>query len=198
MTLTVRVPVLAACACGVLWAGLAAGQTPAIPGQAVAEAPAENRSLRQLRRDVRRAQERFTDLYNSLNHDPNQQIVCDDSAATGTRLTRRSCTTRALQEARARDAVDFLTAASLADSLEAGRNGAAAELGPIGQSLRASRPDPESPRRYIVEQANTPVESSRDAYNANMEKLLFQHPELHDAYVEYLEVRRHLEAAQRR
>lgn len=193
MTSLIRVLVPAACACMALWAHWAAAQ-PAATAQAAADAPAENRSLRQLRRDMRRAQEHFTALYNELNQDREQQIVCDDSAATGTRLTRRSCTTRAMQEARARDAVDFLAAASLEAALEGG----AVDSGPIAESLQASSPDPEMPRRYILEQASPSAENSRDAYNANMERLLFQHPELHQAYVEYLEARQRLQAAQRR
>lgn len=196
MTPMIRLPVLVFCACGALWVGPAASQEPAIPGQTLAEV--EGRSMRELRRDMRRAQERFTDLYNTLNQDRDQQIVCNDSAATGTRLTRRNCMTRAQQEARARDAVDFLAAADLAAGVEAGLDGGAADLGPVGQSVRASSPVSETPRRYITGQANTPVETSRDAYNANMERLLFEHAELYQAYEEYVEARRRFEAAQRR
>lgn len=193
-----RWPFLVACACGALWAGLAAGQAVNAPGQTGAVVPVENKSLRELRRDMRRAQERFTDLYNTLNQDRDQQIVCDDSAATGTRLTRRTCTTRAEQEARARDAVDYLAAADLAASLDTGLTGGAAEPGPVGQSLQAGNPNPETPRRYITGQADTSVGTSRDAYSANMERLLSEHPELRQAYEEYVEARRRFEAAQRR
>lgn len=190
--------VLVACACSALGAGLAASQEVNVPAQTRAEAPIENRSLRELRRDMRRAQERFTDLYNTLNQDRDQQIVCDDSAATGTRLTRRTCMTRAQQEARAREAVDYLAAADLAASIDAGVDGGAAEPGPVAQSVRASTPNLETPRRYIIGQADTSDETDRDAYNANMERLVFRHPELSEAYEEYLEARRRFEAAQRR
>lgn len=194
----IRWPFLVACACGALWAGAAAGQEVSASGQARAEAPVENKSLRELRRDMRRAQDRFTDLYNSLNQDRDQEVVCENSAATGTRLTRPTCMTRAEQEARARDAVDYLAAADLAASVDAGLDGGAAESGPVGQSLRASNPNPETPRRYMTGQADPSSAVSRDAYNANMERLLSEHPELYQAYEEYVEARRRFEAAQRR
>lgn len=194
----IRWPVLVACAWGAVWAGPTAGQEVNVPGQTRAEVPVENKSVRELRRDMRRAQERFTDLYNELNQDSDQQIVCDDSAVTGTRLTRRNCMTKAQRDARARDAVDFLAAADLAASLEAGLDGGTAAAGPVGQSVRASTPDSETPRRYMTGQADNSVETNRDAYSANMERLLSQHPELYQAYEEYLEARRRLEAAQRR
>lgn len=194
----IRLPGLIACACGALWAGLAAGQEVNVPGQTRAEVSVENRSLRELRRDMRRAQDRFTELYNRLNQDRDQEIVCNDEAATGTRLTRPNCMTRAQQEARAREAADYLTAADLAGSLDAGLDGGAAESGPVGQSVRASNPNPETPRRYMTGQADPSVDTSRDAYNANMERLLSEHPELYQAYQEYVEARRRFEAAQRR
>jgi len=194
----IRWHLLVACACGALCTGPAIGQEENVSGQALADTPVERKSLRELRRDMRRAQERFTDLYNELNQDPNQRIVCENSAATGTRLTRPSCMTKAEQDARAREAVDYLAAADLAASLEGGLDGGAAEAGPVGQTLRASAPSTETPRRYIPGQTNPSVEVGRDAYNANMERLLFEHPELFQAYEEYVEARRRFEAAQRR
>ena len=194
----IRWPVLIACGCGALWANLAAGQEASVPGQTRAEVPVENRSLRELRRDMRRAEERFINLYNKLNEDRDQQIVCNESAATGTRLTRRSCMTRAEQEARARDAMDYLAAADLDASLDGGLDGGAAEAGPVGQSMRASSPNPQTPRRYTTGQADPSAETSRGAYNANVERLLSEHPELYQAYEQFVEARRRLEAAQRR
>ena len=138
---TIRWPVLVACAYGALGAGLTAGQEVNVPGETTrAEAPVETKSLRELRRDMRRAQERFTDLYNTLNQDRDQQIVCDNSAATGTRLTRPNCMTRAEQEARARDAVDYLAAADLAASLESGLNGVPQSPARWGRPCRPATP----------------------------------------------------------
>src|SRR5690606_15890296 len=135
---------------------------------------------------------------NELNQDPNQRIVCENSAATGTRVTRPSCMTKAGQDARAREAADCLPAAGLAGSLERGLDGGAAEAGPVGQALRAGAPSTEAPRRDRPGHTNRSVEVGRDAYNANMERLLFEHPELFQAYDEYVEARRRFEAAQRR
>src|SRR5690606_28488665 len=136
-----------------------------------------------------------TELYNRLNDDPDQQIVCNESAATGTRLTRRSCMTKAQQDAMARDAVDYLAAADLAASVDTGLGGGA-DSGPLGQALQASNPNPETPRRSITGQADPSVEASRDTYSANMQRLLAEHPELYQAYEEYVEARRRFEAAQ--
>jgi len=197
MTPIVRWPVFLACACGAIWACLPAGQTGKAFAQPSPEASVENKSLRELRRDVRRTQQHFIDLYNKLNPDRDQQIVCNTSAPTGTRLTRPNCMTRAEQEALARDAVDYLAASDLAASVESGLTGGAAESGPVGQTIQASTPTAETPRRYMTGQSAGPV-ASGNAYSANMERLLAEHPELRQAYEEYVEARRRLEAAERR
>lgn len=194
----IRRPVLLACACGALWTAVTSGQDVNVSGQSGAEVTAETKSMRELRRDARRAQERFMELYNRLNQDRDQQIVCDESPATGTRLVRRSCMTRAQQEALARDAVDYLAASDLAASIDIGLNGSPGELGPVGQAVQAGAPNPETPRRYMTGQAPPTVDTSVDAYSTNMERLLSEHPELKQAYDEYLEARRRLEAAERR
>ena len=195
MSPIIRWPLLIACSA--LWVCSTAGLGGHALAQTSAEAPVENKSLRELRRDMRRAQDRFIDLYNELNPDRDQQIVCNTSAATGTRLTRPNCMTRAQQDAMAREAVDYLAASELAASVDSGLSGGTAEAGPLGQALQASTPNPETPRRYMTGDAASTVGGSV-SYSTNMERLLSEHPELRQAYEEYVEARRRLEAAQRR
>lgn len=56
------------------------------------------RSLRAMRVELVRAQERLYELFNAAIADPKFEIMCDRRTPTGTRISQRTCETRYMQD----------------------------------------------------------------------------------------------------
>jgi hypothetical protein len=138
-----------------------AGEAPS-PGAAVTS-PAQ---LRDLRKSMSKAQERFLALYNKVNRSADQEMSCKDSAPTGSRLSKRSCSTRA--EARANE--------ELARNYMAAASGIGAD-----QGQQASAEGKVAPETL--------------AFQKNLQKLLDENPELRRSFEEYLAARQQYQQA---
>jgi hypothetical protein len=164
------------------------------------EAVVEGRSLRELRRDLRKAEERYHALYNKLNPDREQRIACEDSASTGTRLAKRSCSTEGARAVAARDAMDYQSAMDQSAGLAAqSGSSSAAEAGPMGSVAEAAAPGfAPTDTDYAVGRRGDEVDAQREAYRRNLEKLLAEHPDLRQALDEYNAAYQRHEAARKR
>lgn len=181
----------------------AAAQGASAPADAATPLPqvvVEGKSERELRRDLRKAEERYNALYNKLNPDRDQRVTCEDSANTGTRLARRSCSTEGARAVSARDAMDYQSALDQSAGLASQSGDApAAEAGPLGTVADAAAPGfAPTDTSYAVGRQGAEMEAQREAYRRNLEKLLAEHPELRKALDEYNEAYRRHEAARKR
>jgi hypothetical protein len=181
------------------WMILACGIT--LTSAWAAEAPAsgntqdvivEGKSLRELRTDVRKTERRFQSLYARLNQNPQQQISCTEDAATGSRFTKRKCTTRAAENATAQAAQDYVATSDLNASTTMTQTGL-----PAG-ATRASpaEPAPSTPERYVAAISSVDLKDPRDSYRENLEKLMTAHPELRTAFDDYARAKAALQAAE--
>lgn len=127
---------------------------------------ASTANLQDLRKSMNKAQERFLALYNRLNRNTDQQMSCTDSAPTGSRLTRRSCSTRAQSRANEELARNYMAAAA----------GVGAEQ---GQQASA--------------EGKLPPETLE--FQKNLQKLLDENPELRHSFEEYLAARQQYQQA---
>lgn len=155
------------------------------------EAAEETRSLRQLRGDLRTAERRFLSLYDRLNRDSGQEMVCDDAATTGTRFTKRSCTTRASQAATSEVVQDYINTMNL-EAAEV-RQSAAMEAIETGGPQAAA---PIVTERNVARLAAVDLSPQQVAYRENLAQLVAEHPELGERLQEYATARRRLEAAE--
>jgi hypothetical protein len=169
---------------------------------ALAEVAGKNEaSTTQLRQDVTTAEKKFLVLYNRLNKNRKYAISCRDEANTGSRLSKRSCSSRAEDAARAEQARAFLGAIDVNASLNstAADNAAvaASAVNPTTpQSAQTSAPEvttgDSSSAASDAEVAGA-AEDTRSQFNQNLEVLMDEHPDLRKLMDEYLEARRRLE-----
>jgi hypothetical protein len=157
----------------------------------------QGKSLKDLRKDVKKTEDRFRSLYNDLNEDSQQRITCkDDDAATGTRFKKKSCTTVAMHAATAVEMSDSLsTMQSNSALLQQADPIAPGAAGPLEGTAATS-----SAARAAVGQlplkSATSLQAQRDAFQKNVEKLIAQHPELQLRYDEYVQARQRLAIAE--
>lgn len=152
----------------------------------------QGKSLNELRSDARKAERRFHSLYDQLNQDVQQQVSCEDDAATGTRFKKRKCTTRAADNATAQAAQDYVGTADLntsSTSTRTGRTAAADAAGPADKVASA-------PERYVAKVDSVDLKNPQDSYRRNLEKLMNEHPELRKRYEEYAQAQAQLQAAE--
>jgi hypothetical protein len=149
------------CLCVVPLHAIVAAEAPP-PGAAVTGTVA----LQDLRKSMSKAEERFLALYNKFNRDADQQMSCNDSAPTGSRLSKRSCSTRAQTRANEEMARNYMAAAS----------GMGADQ---GQQASA--------------EGKVPAEALE--FQKNLQKLLDANPELRRSYEEYLAARQQYQQA---
>jgi hypothetical protein len=167
-----------------------------------AEAPAstqtqdvvvEGKPLRVLRAELRKTERRFQTLYGRYNRDTQQRISCDDDAATGSRFTKRKCTTLAAENATAQAAQDYVATADLNASTTMTQTGL-----PAG-ATRASAAEPvaSAPERYVAKVSSVDLKDPRDSYRQNLENLMEAHPDLRQAFEEYAQARAAVQAAEK-
>jgi hypothetical protein len=164
--------------------------------------------LSDLRKTMNKAQDRFLDLYNRVNNDVDQRLACADSAPTGSRLTQRSCSTRAQNRATEELARNFLSAADGIGANQAKSEATREQASANAQSGAPLSAD-ESAALAGAQAADTSVDTksgeaaakvSQEArdFEENLQKLLDKNPELRERYEEYLSARqRYLEAGGR-
>jgi hypothetical protein len=185
-----------ALACSVWLSAALAAEPGASPGAAASESQdvvVEGKSLSELRSDVKKTERRFRVLYERFNEDVDQQVSCADSAATGTRFTKRSCTTRAAANATSEAAQDYAATSEL-NTATTGQMDRTITSDAAGPTLPVAK----SPERYVAEVASVDLKNQGDAYSRNLAKLMSSHPELRKRYEEYSQARLRLEAAERR
>lgn len=169
---------------------LAAGPAPV----AGSEAAAPERPLKELRKDLKKTEDRFRSLYNELNRDSAQRIQCTDDASTGSRFKKRSCTTAAMQAATADQMRESLAAMSLDGDMarQSAAGGALEATGPVVASPQVNVP------RTQTQGSVVNVNPQRDAFEQNVQKLMAEHPQLRQRYEEYMLARQRLDAAEGR
>lgn len=177
-----------------------AALSAAEPSPVGEETIVQARSIKDLRKDAKKAEERFRSLYNDLNQDPRQHILCkDDDSATGTRFKKRTCTTAAMHSAIADEVTESLSQMQL-DSGVAQQSAAAAgavNAGPL-QGTAATNNSATNAAGQLPLQGPLNLRPQQDAFQKNVEKLLAQHPDLRKRYDEYLQARQQLAAAEAR
>jgi hypothetical protein len=176
-------------ACSAVQSGVFAAQEPAT-GESQ-DVLVQGKSLRDLRSDVKKAERRFRSLYDQLNEDVQQQVSCEDDAATGTRFKKHSCTTRAAANATAQAAADYVATADLNSSVTT-QTGRTLESDTAGPAV----PEAKVPERYIAALAGVDLKDRQGGYRGNLEKLMSSHPELRKRFEEYVQARARLEAAE--
>jgi hypothetical protein len=149
------------CLCAVPLHAVMAGEAPP-PATAAASAV----NLADLRKSMSKAEERFFALYNRFNRNADQQMSCNDSAPTGSRLSKRSCSTRAQTRANEELARNYMAAAA----------GFGADQGQ--QASAESKVPPETLE-----------------FQKNLQKLLDENPELQRSFNEYLAARQQYQQA---
>jgi hypothetical protein len=149
------------CFCALPLHAVVAGE--AAPQGAAATSTVE---LRDLRKSLSKAEERFFALYNRFNRNADQQMSCKDDAPTGSRLSKRSCSTRAQAKANEEMARNYMSAAA----------GIGAD-----QGQQAS--------------AEGKVPPERLEFQKNLQKLLDENPELRQSFEEYLSARQQYQQA---
>ena len=150
----------------------------------------QGKSLKDLRKDLKKAEDRVRDLYNELNQDSSQRVECREEASTGSRFKKRSCGTQAMSATTAEQVRQSLAEMSFSAG-QASAAGGAVGSGPSSAAVGSTR--------VVGEASSTgPVNlgSEQDAFKKNMEKLLVEHPELRQRLREYVEAKARLEAAE--
>jgi len=152
----------------------------------------QGKSLKDLRKDLKKAEDRFRSLYNDLNQDSSQRVECKEEASTGSRFTKRTCGTQAMNAATAEQVRQSLAEMSFGAG-QAQAAGGAVGSGPAIAAVGSTRAVGDS-------NSGGPVNlvSERDAFQKNMEKLLAENPELRQRLHEYVEAKARLAAAEGR
>jgi hypothetical protein len=174
--------------------------------------------LHDLRRAVNKARERLVREYNRVNQDRRQAVSCKEDAATGTRLSRSSCSTYAQRQALEQEVSSlvegFSENAALQDaeiSNRIARTGQATPLipgmplttlAPPEHSSMAERPDlyeSTLPGAALKGDGLVPkLDIAKSEFEANFARLLHDNPRLRQRYEEYQAARRRLDEASRR
>jgi len=200
MKIVARARLAALCLCVVALPAAIAGE-----GAAQDAAPATSAKLRDLRKSVNKAEERFLELYNKLNRNLDQQLSCNDSAPTGSRLNKHSCSTRAQTRANEEMARNYMAAAADVSTNQAQASAArsdasaAAQAGaPLSDAQSAALSGAQAADSSVdtrSAEASGKVAQERLTFEKNLQKLLDANPELQQRYVEYLAARAQFQQA---
>jgi hypothetical protein len=152
----------------------------------------QGKSVSELRSEARKAERRFHSLYEQLNQDVQQQVSCEDDAATGTRFKKRKCTTRAAENATAQAAQEFVGTADLNTSTTSTQTGRTPSTDAASPADRVAS----TPERYVAKLDSVDLKNPQDAYRRNLEKLMNEHPDLRKRYEEYVRTQAQLQAAE--
>lgn len=189
------------CACGA--APLLAAEAQPEP-EKLDQVVVTGKRLRELRSDVVKAQERFLDLYNSLNPDKRYEMNCEADAATGTRLERRKCSTRGEEDVRSEEAQAVASRLqimqSVMDVVQALREDGSPDYQMFARGALPAENGiltPTVPNSGASEEKGR-LDGERGDFNRNLNALLAKYPELRQRAGEYWAARRRLEAAQDR
>jgi sulfite reductase alpha subunit-like flavoprotein len=199
-----------------IWRGLAVLCICSLPlyaftaGEAAAsdQPAAKSESLRDLRKAMDKAQDRFLSLYNRVNRDTDQRLSCSDSAPTGSRLTQRSCSTRAQTRAQEELARNYLGAMDNISSDQSQRAANAAAASDAAQTRStmtseqsaalAGAQSPDSDVNLKGGEAAGKISQEALEFEQNLQKLFEKHPDLKQRYDEFLTARqRYLDAGGR-
>jgi sulfite reductase alpha subunit-like flavoprotein len=164
--------------------------------------------LADLRKAMTKAQDRFLNAYNRVNRDIDQQLACSESAPTGSRLTQRSCSTRAQNRATEEQARSYMTAVDSVAANQAQADSArqqatakaqsGATLSSDDSAALAGRQAPDADVESRSNETAGKVSEEAREFQENLQKLLDKNPELRQRYEEYLTARQHyLEAGGR-
>jgi hypothetical protein len=164
--------------------------------------------LRDLRNAMLKAQDRFLYLYNKVNRNADQSLTCTNDAPTGSRLTQKSCSTRAQTRATAEQARNFLGAMDTIRADQAERASAIAAASDTAQArgslssdqsaALAGAQNPDSSVTPNSEETTSKVANEAMKFEQNLQLLLNEHPDLQQRYDEFLNARgRYLEAGGR-
>lgn len=180
--------------CSVVLSGAFAAQDLAATGNSQ-DVVVQAKPLRELRADARKAQRRFETLYQQLNQDADQQLSCQETATTGSRFTKHTCSTRAAETAKSLATQDYVGSADLNASVK-GQPGARTETsGPVEAATGATAPTAMS-ERYASDRKAVDLTGYQSAYWKNLQKLMAQNPELQKRFDEYAQTKALLDAAQ--
>lgn len=174
--------------CSMLSAAMAASDPKSTESQDVV---VQGKTLRDLRADVKNTERRFRSLYDRLNQDIEQQVSCQDDAATGTRFKKRTCTTRAAQDAAAEAAQGYAATAELNTSVST-QTSRGADSDTAGPSVPASKVT----ERYVADLRAVDPNDPQEAYRRNLEKLMDENPELRKRFEEYAQAMARLQLAE--
>ena len=90
--------------------------------------------LAELSKAMKKAQDHFLELYNTVNRNTDQRLSCADRAPTGTRLSQRSCSTRAQNRATEEMARNYMGAVDVVNTNVAQNAAVAAEASTAAQA----------------------------------------------------------------
>jgi hypothetical protein len=201
---------------GVTAVSAASGAEQPTQGAAIAEiapsttvATANTAALRDLSKEMKKAQDHFLELYNKVNHNLDQRLSCTNSAPTGTRLSQHSCSTRAQTRATEEMARNYMGAVDGVATNVAQRDAVAAQASANAQngvpltaeqtaSLSGGGQTAESSVDIKSGETTSKVAQQKLDFEQNLQELLQKNPELRQRYEDYLEARqRYLDAGGR-
>jgi hypothetical protein len=199
--------------CALLLVVLAcSGWLPALAAemaQSLDEVQVRGERLGSLKKAVAVKQDSFVALYNKLNDDKRQDVTCREDASTGTRLTKRRCSTRGQDEARQEEAAAYLNNAFETASLQSQERARREDRLSAGVG-DGGKPLTDEERRMLLDDSTLPLapnsgdsmvaklETEKVTLEQNLQRLLAKYPELRKAQDEYLEARLRYETARRR
>ncbi len=178
-------------------------------GQQAGEAQTEDQSMGELRAAVSKAEKKFLALYNKVNRDGKLSVVCRETATTGTKLSSRSCRSRAEEMAIAEQARGYLEAVDMNASLTstADTNASAASAassaagGPTAAATATAAPASTGSAASTGPSGAEVSDSLRDSkseFDRNLEELMAEHPDLRKLMEDYVQARKRLEARRAR
>jgi hypothetical protein len=188
------------CLCVFSLQAVVAGE-PAAQGAALASTA----GLRDLRKSLSNAEEKFLALYNKLNRNVDQQVSCSDSAPTGSRLSKRTCSTRAQTRANEDLARDYVNAAAGISANQSQTSAVQSEASTVAQAgTPLTTAQSAALTGTLAPDSNVGVRSGEAAgkvaqetleFEKNLQKLLDANPELRQRYEEFLAARQQYQQA---
>jgi hypothetical protein len=164
---------------------------------------ADQPSDRELRTAMNRAEKRFFDIYNDVNKDSRHRMNCENEDRAGSRLRKsRTCRTQGETDINADAAKEYLRGRVLSADVESvtvtGQQAASARDfgGPVSQQATSPSSTPQIANQGFTD-PGIRLREERAAFEKHMDELFVKHPELKQAFDEYLLARTRYEAARR-
>ena len=165
-------------------------------------------ALSDLSKEMKKAQDHFLDLYNKVNRNLDQRLACTNAAPTGSRLSQRSCSTRAQNRATEEMARNFMGAVDGVNANVAQRDAVVAQAStnaqagvPLTAEQSAALSGSQVPETNVDTKSGEAVgkvSQQRLDFEQNLQALLEKNPELRQRYEDYLAARqRYLDAGGR-